>query len=332
MFFLEILAFMAAVTGSHFLCLRCKYFKESLNKQQTIIPNNVTMILDRKTYELYGKKLIEKLVIAAPFQIPGPMAEEACFLYVIEGEIKYQMEGIHINVPAKDAVLLKCGNYFGQMINTRAASKQEVIIVHFHPEILKIVYDRALPKILQVPGIINIRIKLEKINNELLIQKYIEGLLFYFDNPSLVNEEILVLKLKEIVLLLAQTKNAPVIQQILSQLFSPNMYSFKQIVDENIFNQSSTDKLARLTNLSTSSFKREFKKIYDDTPSNYFKNKRLEKAAELLSVSDERITDISYKCGFNDLAHFSKCFHDKYNLSPTAYRLNQKNKFLNQLQ
>lgn len=286
------------------------------------------MIIERKIYELFGKKLIEKLVITAPFKIPSPMPEEACFLYVIEGEINYQLDRDNINIPAKDAVLLKCGNYFGQMINTKSSKKHEVIIVHFHPEILKKVYDRTLPKILQVPKIINATINLEKINNELLIQKYIEGLIFYFDNPSLVDEEILVLKLKEIILLLAQTKNAPVIQQILSQLFSPATYSFKQIVDDNIYSHLSSEELAHFTNLSTSSFKREFKKIYNDSPSKYFQNKRLEKAAELLTISDERITDISFNCGFNDLAHFSKCFHVKYNTSPSIYRLNQKNKLL----
>jgi len=289
------------------------------------------MIIERKIYELFGKKLFEKLVITAPFKVPAPMAEEACFLYVVEGEINYQLDKNYIKIPAKDAVLLKCGNYFGQMVNNKSSTRQEVIIVHFHPEILKKVYDLALPKILLLPKKINASINLEKINNELLIQKYIEGLLFYFDNPSLVDEEILVLKLKEIILLLAQTKNAPVIQQILSQLFSPTTFSFKQIVDDNIFTQVSSSELAHLTNLSTSSFKREFKKIYDNTPSSYIKNKRLEKAAELLTVSDERITDISFACGFNGLANFSKCFHEKFKTSPSDFRMNQKNKLLNQL-
>lgn len=287
------------------------------------------MITERKNYQLFGKILIEKLVITSPFRIPGPMPDEACFLYVIEGEIKYQLDRRQVNIPAKDAVLLKCGNYFGQMINTKSSKKQEIIIVHFHPEILKKVYDKELPKILQQPKIIDATINLQKINNEILIQKYIEGLLFYFDNPSLVDEEILVLKLKEIILLLTQTRNVPVIQQILSQLFSPVAFAFKQTIEDNIFTHLSSEQLARLTKLSTSSFKREFKRIYNDTPANYFKNKRLEKAAELLLISDERITDISFNCGFSNLAHFSKCFHERFNKSPSDFRLNKKNKLMN---
>jgi transcriptional regulator GlxA family with amidase domain len=49
----------------------------------------------------------------------------------------------------------------------------------------------------------------------------------------------------------------------------------------------------------------------------------LERAAELLLVSDARITDVAFDCGFNDLANFTKSFHDKYSTSPSNFRLKQ---------
>jgi len=111
-------------------------------------------------------------------------------------------------------------------------------------------------------------------------------------------------------------------------LFSPTTYSFTQIIDAHIFSDLSTEDLAQLTNLSLSSFKREFKRVYNDSPANYIRNKKLEKAAELLVISPERITDIAYDTGFNDLAHFSKCFQEKFGTSPSGYRLDQKHKLL----
>ncbi|WP_406827377.1 helix-turn-helix domain-containing protein [Pedobacter sp. KACC 23697] len=48
------------------------------------------------------------------------------------------------------------------------------------------------------------------------------------------------------------------------------------------------------------------------------KTKRLEKAAELLLISDERIKDVAFDCGFNDLANFTKSFRDKY--TPGEFR------------
>jgi AraC-like DNA-binding protein len=185
------------------------------------------------------------------------------------------------------------------------------------------VYDRELPLLLKAPQKTISNKSAEIINNDYLIHKYIEGLLFYFNNPALVNDDVLILKLKEIILLLSQTRNAAAIQAILSQLFSPGTYAFKQIIEAHLFSQLSVEELAGLTHLSLSSFKREFAKLYNDTPANYIKTKKLEKAAELLAASNQRITDIALECGFSDLASFTKSFHDKYNTTPTTYRLNQ---------
>jgi transcriptional regulator GlxA family with amidase domain len=63
--------------------------------------------------------------------------------------------------------------------------------------------------------------------------------------------------------------------------------------------------------------------LYNDSPASYIKNRRLEKAAELLLVSNERISDIAFDCGFNDVANFTKSFSEKYHATPTNYRLNQ---------
>ncbi|RTZ03858.1 AraC family transcriptional regulator [Flavobacterium bomense] len=284
------------------------------------------MITERKQYQLFGNIIFEKVTIEVPFKIPNPVPNEACFLYMLEGQVDYKMQHQSISVPVNEAVLLKCGTYFSQMKGNTLSKKSQIVFVHFHPEILKKIYETDLPKIFQQPKLVDQTIDITQINNDFLIQKYIEGLLFYFDNPTLINEDLLVIKLKEIILLLCQTKNAPVIQQILSQLFSPTSYTFKQIIENSLYNPISSEELAQMTNLSLSSFKREFKKNYDDSPANYIRNKKLEKAAELLLISDERITNIAFDCGFNDLANFSTLFHEKYSQTPSNFRLNQLSK------
>jgi len=50
------------------------------------------------------------------------------------------------------------------------------------------------------------------------------------------------------------------------------------------------------------------------------KNKRLDKAAELLSSTNMRISEICYKTGFGDPTHFTKSFSEKFNISPSEYR------------
>lgn len=279
------------------------------------------MVVDYKKIDLFEKPFIQKVVLRPPFEFAFPVAEQACFLYMREGEVEYQFDDERMNIPVNYSLFLNCINSGKQINNTKPGSSGEIVIVTFHPDILKKVYERELPLLLQQPRNEVSNLSAEKINNDFLIQKYIEGLLFYFENPSLVNDDILILKLKEIILLLSQTRNAGAVQAILSQLFSPVTYTFKQVIEAHLFLQVSMEELARKTNLSVSSFKREFAKLYNDSPANYIKTKRLEKAAELLLASDNRITDIAFDCGFNDLANFTKSFHDKYNVTPTNYRL-----------
>lgn len=284
------------------------------------------MLNDYKKYELFGKTLIQKIDMTGPFRYDFPVSEQACFLYVIKGEFQYKTDEQEFNVPTHYSLFLNCISSGKHIQNSNLESNCQVVIVTFYPDILKRIYDRELPSLLQRPVNMVSNQSSEKINNDFLIQKYVEGLLFYFENPSLINEDILILKLKEIMLLLAQSQNANAVQLILSQLFSPTTYSFKQIIEANLFSQLTIEQLAEKSNLSISSFKREFAKLYEDTPANYIRNKKLEKAAELLLISYERITDIAFDCGFNDLATFTKNFSDKYHISPSAYRQERKEK------
>ena len=284
------------------------------------------MINDYKKHDLYGKTLLQKIALTPPFQFDFPVTEQACFLYVLKGDVEYQIDDERLNIPTNYSLLLNCIQSGKQLHHSHPKSNCEIVIVTFYPEILKKIYDRELPVLLHAPKNTISNQSSEKINNDFLIQKYIEGLLFYFENPSLINEDILILKVKEIILLLSQTQNAEAIQLILSQLFSPTTYTFKQIIEAHLFSQLTIEELAQQNNLSVSSFKREFAKIYNDTPANYIKAKKLEKAAELLLLSDQRITEIAFDCGFNDLANFTKSFTSKYKVSPTAYRQKQNSK------
>jgi AraC-like DNA-binding protein len=48
---------------------------------------------------------------------------------------------------------------------------------------------------------------------------------------------------------------------------------------------------------------------------------RLCKAADLLAqLTERRISDIAFACGFNDLSYFNRCFRRRFGLTPTAAR------------
>lgn len=278
------------------------------------------MVIDHKSLQLNGRMVFEKAILSTPFTRPIPMPDEACFLFVKKGKVhSYSATNFEI-VQASETLLMKCGSYLAKMVSDEPEATYEAIAVHFSPEILNRVYENDLPEFLKNPPKSPIERNSVKIPGDILFQKFFDGMMFYFTNPELVNDELIILKVKEILLLLNNTKASAEFHQILGSLFSPTQYHFKRIIETHLFENLSLEDLATISGQSLSSFKRTFQEIFQDSPAKYIREKRLEKATELLRNHHLNISEIAFKCAFNDLGHFSKCFRAKYNCSPSEYR------------
>ncbi|WP_020530673.1 AraC family transcriptional regulator [Flexithrix dorotheae] len=276
------------------------------------------MIVSRQKFDIGEKCLIEKLIIEPPFVYQAFFEEEACFVYVENGKTHFNAAHERENVNSKESVLLKCGSYFVEWLKFKEAGYCKIYAIHFYPEILKQLYQNEIPEFINQNGVGASRI--QKLASHSVIQKFIESLEFYFENPHLVNQELLKLKIKELVLLLIQTQYADSIKALIATMFSPLEVNFKTVIESHLYGPFTIEKLAMLSHLSESSFKRTFKKVYNDTPANYFKKRKLERAAELLKISPLSIGDIAYKVGFQDSAHFSRLFKSHFKISPSEYR------------
>ena len=95
----------------------------------------------------------------------------------------------------------------------------------------------------------------------------------------------------------------------------------------------SLEDLAVEAGLSPKYFCRLFRQITGRTPIAYLQYYRLEKAAELLLVTEEPITEIALSCGFGDISYFTKAFRRAKGISAREYRKtvreNQKNDHTN---
>jgi len=278
------------------------------------------MLLNQNTLNLYGEKLFERARVTPPFKRANHLSNEACFLFFSEGGNTHYSQSERLTVATGDGILMKCGNFFIDLVPDKTSGNTEMIAVHFFPKVLKQLFKNAPPKFLVESGNTITQQYMTPINGSQVIAAYMESILLLFKNPSLVDEEVLALKLKEIILILSKIDNSGV-QEILKNLFNSSSVAFKQTIEAHLFSSLTLDELSDLTNTSLSAFQRQFKKIYGTTPANYIKNKRLERAANLLKLSDLSITQISHECVFSDIAHFSNSFKEKYNSTPSEYRL-----------
>lgn len=67
-------------------------------------------------------------------------------------------------------------------------------------------------------------------------------------------------------------------------------------------------------------FLRLFRQAFNKTPHRYLVDRRIEKAKELLSSDDLRVTDVCFEVGFQSLGSFSTLFHKSVGHPPITYR------------
>ena len=260
------------------------------------------MIIDRKHFDINNKCAIEKLIIKTPLRLGSVFQDEACFTYLKEGEMSLTSPTDNLSIQAEESVLLRCGNYFSNAIQKHSAKTCEVYAVHLYPDILKELYKNEFPNFIKSDAH---KPYIRKIEKQGVITHFIQSLDFYFENPNLVTDDLLKLKIKELILLLLQTDNAENIITLISHLFNPRQAGLFEVVEAHLYSSISIVDLARLTGRSLSTFKRDFETQFCDTPANYIKEKKLEKALELLQLTDLSVSEICFEVGFQDTSHFT---------------------------
>jgi len=96
----------------------------------------------------------------------------------------------------------------------------------------------------------------------------------------------------------------------LVELMETNMDNGELIVD---------DLVSELA-VSRSVFFKKLKALTGLAPIEFIKEMRVKRAAELIETGEYTISQISYMVGINDPRYFSKCFKQKYGMTPTEYK------------
>ena len=276
-----------------------------------------------KQFEFLGKVVMEKMVFKGPIRKERIMDQEACFLYQLNAKNVLYSASQKLMMGSKEAVVMKCGNYISHYLEPDNAEPSEILIIHFYPEVLKKIYNNDLPAFfLQDEKTESASI--ESIVLDEVIESYIRSILFYFENPSMVTQDLIALKIKELILLLIRTEsNESRIRKIFNNLFDPIQLDFQEVIQANQFEDLRIEELASLAHLSVSTFKRKFKAIYKENPSTYLRNQKIEKAKKLLLATDLRITEICFESGFGELTHFNRVFKEQVGVSPSRFRENK---------
>lgn len=134
-----------------------------------------------------------------------------------------------------------------------------------------------------------------------------------------IQTKLLEVKFEELMIYLIETKGVNFIFSLISHVDS-QFQNFIEIIETNKLNKLTIKELSFLCNMSISKFKREFDKHFNDTPSKWFQEKRLEYAAFLLKEKSMRPSDIFEEIGYENLSNFIQAFRVKFGITPKKYQ------------
>jgi len=150
-----------------------------------------------------------------------------------------------------------------------------------------------------------------KVKPKLVALLELSGIEYYLEFVSILNE-------------LSESKD----QTLLSTQFSEmndfqNSERIKKVyeyIHENYYRKIGLEEISQLVNMSPVSFNRFIKKRTGKTFINYVNDTRISYASRLLIESEKSIGEISYQCGFNNIANFNRIFKKSKECTPSEFR------------
>lgn len=131
------------------------------------------------------------------------------------------------------------------------------------------------------------------------------------------------MKIEEFVIGVIRNLPLSSISQKNKDKINKNLHVMNRIIayiENNYDKEITLDEISKNIGFSSCYFSRFFKKNTGMAFASYVSSYRVERAAGLLLKSDDTITDIAYKAGFNSIKTFYRCFKEIKGYSPLEYK------------
>ena len=159
------------------------------------------------------------------------------------------------------------------------------------------------------------------------ILNFIDSLKLLFQKKASISTEMKQLKFEELMLHLLEVYPEKILSFQPATINEMGDFEIRKAVESNITNNISVEELAFLCNVSLSTFKRRFAKIFGTSPNKWILLKRMEIAKQLLQNNNEKPGNIFYKIGYENHSSFTKSFKQTFGLTPQDFQKKNLNVF-----
>jgi AraC-like DNA-binding protein len=241
---------------------------------------------------------------------PEQFIAEHFFLYLIKGTMEgYDGHKNYSLKPGECCMVRK--NHLARYNKQKVENEFEKVVVIFdEPFLINFQKKHTIPLTGFSSGDAFLAIR-----KNALIPNFLRSLEPYYTNEGKIDATFADIKREELLLILLRSN--PELASIVFDFTSPEKIDLEAFMNRNYKFNVSVERFAYLTGRSLSAFKRDFEKIFQDTPSHWIVQKRLREAYFLIENKNKKPSAIYLDLGFEDLSHFSFAFKKLFGIAPT---------------
>lgn len=242
------------------------------------------------------------------------------FSFLLEGRKSVQYAGTHVTINPNQFLLLSSGNCLMTEKIAAPGGLYKSILFFFDSELLADFFIRH-PQAFQASIKQTNEAPCLMFEKDAFLINFIDSLGCMLASSQPLSAEMRKVKLEELLLYLSE-QYPEKIQRLRNLSYEADDHLLiSQAITANIYTAVTVEELAFLCNMSQSTFKRRFAKIYGTSPNKWLLEKRMQRAAQLLKQGECKASEIYFELGYENLASFIQSFKQVYGLTPKQYQL-----------